>query len=147
MRVTPRKDEVKAVVALLEDDGYETADALAKDIIKKVGELFAKRDWYAWVWRENPEAFQLAFGPVSSESEANKLMKKVGAGLKGQHMVLHLYSTTALLEAHGSLPTSVFCAECDHPQHCHETPRYSPRCWVKGCYCKKYVPVAQSVQL
>lgn len=143
MRVTPRKDEVAAVVELLESDQYDSANALAKDVIKKVAELFAKRDWYAWVWREHPDAFQLAFGPLSSESEASRLAKKVGLG--GQNMTLHLYSTAAVLSKHGELPPSLFCTTCGHPDHAHEVPRYNGRCWIKKCGCKSLNKVAQSV--
>lgn len=145
MRVTPRKEEVAAIVALLEDTDYDSASTLAKDIIKECADLFAKRDWYAWIWRENPEAFQFAFGPLSSESEASRLGKKVG--LDGQTMILKLYSTAALLQKVGELPPSLFCSACEHPDHCHEIPKYNGRCWIKGCKCRKLdKSVVQRVQ-
>lgn len=147
MRVTPRKDEVKAIVALLEDDGWASDADLAKAIIKRTAELFAERDWYAWVWRAGPESTQFAFGPVSSQVESERLAKKIGLG--GQNMSLHLYSTAAVLQKHGELPPSLYCSnpQCGHPDHAHEVPRMNGRCWIKRCSCKKLdKTVVQRVQ-
>lgn len=134
MKVTPRKDEVQAVVAVMESDEFETGEAMAKAVIKQVAELFAKRDWYAWVWRESDDSLQIAHGPLSSKVEAERLATK--SGLKGRHMALPLFSTAALLERATAKPPAVRCADCTHPYHCHEVPRYAPKCWVKGCGCK-----------
>ena len=134
MRVTPRGPEVKAIVELLESDDYDSADALAKAILKRTGELFAEREWYAWVWKESGSDMQLAWGPVSSESEARKLSSKVG--LIGQHMFLPLYSTAALLARLAEKPTSPFCSTCNHPHHCHEHPKFGGKCAARGCKCQ-----------
>lgn len=135
MKVTPRKNEVEAVLALMESDEFDSGAAMAKAIIKKVGELFAERDWYAWVWRENQDAFQLASGPYSSPTEVDRVVKKVG--LTGQHMALHIYPSAPLNRRLTEMPSSMYCSGCGHPDHAHEVPKYNGRCWIKRCGCKK----------
>lgn len=136
MRLTPRANEVKAVVELLESEDFDSADALAKAIIKRVADVFAYRDWHAWVWRENPEAFYLSWGPFPSETEAKRTSARVG--LKGQHMILPLYSTAALVDrlAADAIP-SQFCSTCNHSLIGHEHPKIQPKCAVKGCSCRR----------
>jgi hypothetical protein len=138
MRLTPRGNEVKAVVELLESDDFDSGSALAKAIIKRVAEMFAERDWSAWVWRENGDEpyFQLAWGPFSSETEAKRMSVRVG--LKGQHMILPLYSTAALMDrlSAETIP-SQFCSSCSHSLISHEHPKIQPKCAVKGCSCKR----------
>ncbi|XVV02792.1 hypothetical protein ACQPW3_36420 [Actinosynnema sp. CA-248983] len=141
MRITPRKDEVAAVVELLESDGYNSADALAKDVIKKVAELFADREFYAWVHRFGPGQLQLAWGPFTSDAEVVKFAKK--AALGGESMSLKLCSTGAFLERLGKNKTapSERCANpaCGHIHGAHEHPKFGGRCAIRGCTCKQDV--------
>lgn len=139
MRVTPRAAEVKAVVGLLESDQFDSADALAKAVIKQVGELFAERDWYAWVYRESPDAYYLPWGPFSSDSEAKKFAGKYVDMLAGEHMILKLYSTAALADGvtNGRKQPSMFCAGCNHSLISHQHPKIQPRCAVRSCKCKR----------
>ena len=141
MRLTPRGTEVKAIVSLLESDEFDSAEALAKAIIKRTGELLSERDMYAWVYRESPEAYYLPFGPFTSESEAMRYAGKYVGMLKGQHMILPLYSTTALTERMASYQIpSAFCSACTHSHMSHEHPRKNGRCAVRGCKCRKDQP-------
>lgn len=137
MRVTPRAAEVKAIVELLESSDFDSADDLAKAILKRTADLFAERDWYAWVWRENPGSFlQLAWGPYSSENEAKKASARVG--LRGQFMTLPLYSTAALTNRLASdHPPSQLCKGCNHQHVSHQHPKIQPKCAVRGCKCRK----------
>lgn len=138
MRITPRGNEIKAVVDLLEDDSYDSAQSLAKAIIKRVAEVFAERDWHAWVWRESPDAFQLAWGPYSSENEAKRASARVG--LAGQFMVLPLYSTAALVDRlSADVIPSYFCEACNHQVLSHQHPKIQPKCAVRGCECKAVI--------
>lgn len=68
MRLIPRGDEVAEVVALLEADGYDSAEALAKDIIKTVVDFLWFREWHLLVIVSGEH--QLVFGPYASEAEA-----------------------------------------------------------------------------
>lgn len=139
MRVTPRGDEVKAVIELLESDQFDSDEAMSKAIIKRVAELFAEREWYVWVYRESPEAqWYLPYGPFSSESEAKKSAGKFVDMLTGQHMILHVFSYAELVNrmAQYKVP-SKFCANCTHSLVSHEHPRKNGRCAVRGCKCKR----------
>lgn len=140
MRLTPRGAEVKAIVELLESEQFDSADALAKAILKRIGELFSERDFYAWVYRETPDAWYLPYGPFTSESEAKKFAGKYVDSLKGQHMILPLFSTQALVDrlAEHKLP-NLFCTNptCTHQLLSHEHPKKNGRCAVRGCSCKK----------
>ena len=140
MRVTPRGTEVKAIVELLESGDFDSADALAKAVIKRTAELFAERDWYAWVYRESPDAFYIPHGPFSSDAEAKKFAGKYVEMLIGEHMILPLYSTAGLVERLSQYKVpSKFCANCTHSHVSHEHPRKNGRCAVRGCKCKKDV--------
>jgi hypothetical protein len=141
VRLTPRGTEVKAVVALLESDQFDSADALAKAIIKEVADHFSHRDWYAWVYRENPEAFYLPFGIFSSDIEAKKFAGRYVSMLKGEHMILHLHSSADLdarMATH-KIP-SKFCQNCNHSLVVHEHPKIQPKCAVRGCNCRRAIP-------
>lgn len=138
MRITPRGNEVKAVVSLMESDEYDTADAMAKAIIKRVAELFAEREWHAWVYRESPDAFYIPFGPFTSDTEAKRFAGRWVDALKGQHMILPLHSTAALTAQMAAYKSpSHYCAECNHSLVSHQHPKIQPKCAVKGCKCKR----------
>lgn len=138
MKLTPRGAEVKAVVELLESDEFESANALAKAILKHVADMLSDRDFYAWVYRETPDAFYIPFGPFTSESEAKKFAGKYVDALKGQHMILPLYSTNEFVNrlASHKLP-NYHCTSCTHTLTAHEHPRKNGKCVVRGCSCKK----------
>lgn len=138
MRLTPRGNEVKAVVAIMESDEYDSAEAMAKAVIKRIAELFAEREWAAWVYRENPEAFYLPYGPFSSATEAKRFAGRYVEMLRGQHMILPLYSTSALTERMATYKVpSQFCDSCNHSLVSHEHPKIQPKCAVRGCACRR----------
>lgn len=138
MRVTPRGTEVKAIAELLDSGDFDSAEAMAKAVIKRVAELLSERDMYAWVYRESPEAFYLPFGPFTSDSEARKFAGKYVGMLKGQHMILPLYSTAGLTERMNAYKIpSAFCVTCNHSHISHQHPNKNGRCAVRGCKCRK----------
>jgi hypothetical protein len=140
MRLTPRGTEVAAIAELLESDEFDSAEALSKAIIKRVADLFSEREWYVWVYRENPEAWYLPYGIFSSETEAKKSAGKMVDMLKGQHMILHVFSYAELVARIASYKVpSQFCANCEHSHISHQHPRKNGRCAVRNCKCKKDV--------
>lgn len=141
MRVTPRGPEVKAIVALLESDDWDSDEALAKAVIKRTCELLSDRDMYAWVYGMG-DGFNLAWGPFASESEAKKFAGKYLEMLKGMHMILPLGSPSALEErATSNTVQSQFCQneQCTHSIVSHEHPKKNGKCAARGCKCKKVV--------
>lgn len=138
MKLTPRGNEVKAIMELLESEDFDSAEALAKAVLKRTAELFSERDWCAWVYRESPDAFYLPYGPFSSEIEAKRFAGKYVDSLKGQHMILPLFSTTELVDRLASHKTiNYFCASCKHQLVSHQHPKIQPKCAVRGCKCRK----------
>jgi hypothetical protein len=135
VRITPRKAEVAEVVKLLEDPGYTSADALAKDVMKLVADLFAEREWFAYAWRTGSGAPVLAWGPFTSDNEARKFADK--AALGGEHISVKLYSSASMLDriAEQGKGKSKHCTTCTHPLGAHEHPANGNRCAVGRCAC------------
>lgn len=135
MRVTPRKDEVAAIAQLLESPDYDSADALARDVIKRVAELFAEREWYALAWRLGPGSPVLSWGPLSSDSEAEKFGSKLSVG--GEGISVKLHSTAAMLQRFedSDIAPSTLCGNCKHPHGTHRHEKRLGKCQVRGCKC------------
>ncbi|MCG8926619.1 hypothetical protein [Lentzea sp. CC55] len=135
MRITPRKHEVAAIVEVLEDGSHDSAEALAKAVIKRVGEVLADREFYAWVHRFGPGELQLAWGPFTSDNEVVKFATQ--AKLGGESMSLRLCSTGAMTERvkkNKGVPVAS-CDQCFHLMSAHELPRYGGKCLARGCAC------------
>jgi hypothetical protein len=140
VRVTPRAAEVKAVVQVMEDTGYDTAEAMAKDIIKRVAELFAERDWHAYACRlAGTSGLVLMWGPLSSPTEVQRFASKVG--IEGEHREVKLYSTAAMLgriedELTVEAKDAGTCQSCGHPRGLHLHEKKVGQCQLDGCNCK-----------
>lgn len=136
MKLTPRAPEVKAIVDLLESDGYDSAEVLAKDIIKRVGELFAEREWFALAHRDKPGGLVLAWGPLSSDTEVQRFGKKLALG--GEAISVKLYSTAAILDRveSSSAGRAALCTGCHHPIFVHQHEKYGGKCALRDCDCK-----------
>ncbi|MFY1620015.1 hypothetical protein [Micromonospora sp. WMMD736] len=74
MRFTPRKEEVQPVIDLLESDDFDSAEDMAKALIREVVDMLWFRDWY--VLGVSTGDGSLAFGPFASEPEAKALGTK-----------------------------------------------------------------------
>ncbi|MDH6462090.1 hypothetical protein M2302_002265 [Micromonospora sp. A200] len=138
MRITPRKDEVAAVVAILESDQYNSADAMAKAVIKEVAELLDMRDWVALTHRFGDGQLGINWGPFASESEALKLAGKVG--INGKFGTVKLHSPGLLLAntVGAKRPTKDFCTDirCMHAAWVHSAVGNSRgACVLESCPC------------
>lgn len=133
MRLIPRKHEVQAVVDILvNDDGSRGDDEIAKEIIKRVGELFTERTWYGMGVRLGDST--IIWGPLSSPAEVKKLAER--AGIEDTTGVI-IFSTAAL-EARiteGERGALTHCGGCQHPIGLHEHPKWNGRCAANGCGC------------
>ncbi|MFC3504427.1 hypothetical protein ACFOOK_26145 [Micromonospora krabiensis] len=74
MRFTPRKEEVQPVIDILESDDFDSADDMAKALIREVVDMLWFRDWHVLVVNRDGQA--VAFGPFASEPEAKALGTK-----------------------------------------------------------------------
>lgn len=95
MRLTPRKEEIDRVKAILESDEYATADQMAKALIKEVADMLWMRDWFALTHVNRDGTKGLNWAPFSSPIEALNTAEKVGVG--GRFTTVKLYSPGILL--------------------------------------------------
>lgn len=136
MKLTPRKHEIDAVIALLESDSYASADALAKDIIKTVADELDMRDWYALThrWRDGQRGIN--WGPFASPIEALRVAEYIG---EGQFGTVKLYSPGVLLaNAKGRKNTAGYCRhkQCGHAPFLHLTVGTGrSACGLSTCEC------------
>lgn len=137
--LTPRKDEVRRVLAVLESHNFESGEQMAKAVIKEVHALFEEREWTALLWRDpkiTGKDLCLAWGPFMSETEALRFAKRLDIG--GTAATLPL-SSVGMMEAHVAATAkgkAKFCPNCDHPVGTHLHERRMGHCMVKGCECK-----------
>lgn len=137
--LTPRKDEVRRVLEVLESTDFESGQEMAKAVIKTVHEIFEEREWVALLWRDEKimgKGLGLSWGPFTSETEALRFAKRLEIG--GTAAVLPL-SSVAMMEAKiasTAAGKAKFCPNCDHPIGTHLHERKTGICMARGCKCK-----------
>ena len=132
MSISPRKQEVDAVVELLTSDVYDTSEAMGKDLIKLVAELLSKRDTLgvALGFAGNPPG--LAIGPYFSKRDAEKAAQD--AREAGMEARINRLSGTGAIRPIAVL-TARFCTACDHRVEMHP----NVECYVHKCECKELI--------
>lgn len=141
MRITPRKQEVDEVEALLEGDQYDDSKAAAKGLFKTVADLMAMRDTWILVHTWSDGTRGLNYGPFGSESEAVKFGERLG-GVGGTAVVVPLHSPGVLAAAQdGKKSWSPLCLDedCGHAPFTHSMAGTSRAgCQIPGCTCSQY---------
>lgn len=137
--ITPRRDEIRRVVELLESPDFESADEMAKELIKLVLDLFGEREWAALLWRDDKvtgkDSF-LSWGPFSSVTEAERFAKRLDIGGVARALPL---SAVTLMESNMATTNkgkSKFCPNCEHPIGTHMHERKIGHCMMPKCKCK-----------
>jgi hypothetical protein len=141
VRLTPRKEEIDGVTAILESDDYASADQMARALIKEVAEMLWMRDWFALVHLNNDGTAGLNWAPFSSPVEALNTAEKIGIG--GRFGTIKLYSPGVLLgNALGKPNGKGFCLTegCGHAPFLHLSDGNARgACGLASlCACKKY---------
>ncbi|MEW1694513.1 hypothetical protein [Streptomyces sp. NPDC091278] len=140
MRITPRKEEVAVLAALLEDPTFESAEQLAKAVYKTAAELLQMRDLFALVhtWKGGQRG--LNFGPFGSEAEIKSFAAKVS--FEGTGRVVKLYSPGVMLANTGSKKGwkgYCFHPDCGHAPFTHSAATASRgACQIPTCPCGKF---------
>ncbi|NWF28221.1 hypothetical protein HW130_18435 [Streptomyces sp. PKU-EA00015] len=140
MRLTPRKEEVEAVKALLEDPTFESADQMAKAVIKQVGEILQMRDWVALVhtWKDGSRG--LNWAPFGNEAEAKSFANKLSIG--GTCHLVKLYAPGIMLaNVDGKKGWKGWCfhPECGHAPFTHSLASAARgACQIPTCPCGKF---------
>lgn len=136
MRITPRGEEVKAVVDLLESDGFDSADKMAKAVIKEVADMLAMREWFALthIWENGSKG--LNFGPYGSKAEVKKAAEAIGGG---SYMAIPLHSPGKLQANYEGKKWKGYCQSCEHSPALHLADGSSRgKCGLSYCDCPKY---------
>ena len=141
MRITPRKHEIQRIVDLLEDPTFETAEQLAKAVIKEVADQLQMRDTYALVhtWEDGRKG--LNFGAFGSPAEAEAFAKKCSFGGRGKLVPLTSPGVTlAATWGKENWPGYCFTEGCGHPPHMHAIDGASRgKCHLESCPCTKFI--------
>jgi hypothetical protein len=136
MKISPRKAEIEAVVALLRDSGFETAEQGAAAVVKLVAELLGARSWRVYAHRFTPDARPLLYGPFATTNKVQEFAGK--AGIPGEHAVFWLHSPQGALvsiEDTDRAPTK-YCTACGHLIEVHGLlPKRREACTIQGCEC------------
>lgn len=140
--LTPRKDEVRRVLAVLESPDFESGEAMAKEVIREVHSIFEEREWTAIAWRDKPDGtgLSLAWGPFTSATEATRFVKRLDVG--GVAQVVTLSSVGMMLShiAASAKGKAKFCPNCKHPIGTHLHERRIGQCMARHCKCKSMTP-------
>ena len=146
MALSTRKDEIQAIVDLLESGEHETAEELAKAVFRKAADLLAQRDGFGVGIGLPGDDMVLPHGPYFSILDAKRTVREAEArGLRA--------FIAPLLGAGNALPPEAEATHrrctCGHPQALHGAamkPKamtslgcgvYHPRTKVK-CTCGGY---------
>lgn len=140
--LTPRADEYKPLVEVLESDAYGDAPSMAKALVKRAWELLSMRETHLLVIGHEGRA-ELVYGPFSSASQAEKLAKKIGGDARFDYSVVRAFPAGVLEANLDSLPGGGFgyCRvdECGHMQALHlmnGTARGG--CSQPACSCERF---------
>lgn len=134
--LTRSKDELARIVALLEDDTYPTAEALAYAVLKEAAEIIADRHLFA-VWsRKYPDVL---WGPAYTEKQAEGLWLQVAPVLGAEGgAVLRIAPWPAEPAAHEDkdFHPGAPCI-CGHPRWRHTNTGKRTYCGNRrdGCKC------------
>ncbi|MEU3050902.1 hypothetical protein ABZ705_31140 [Streptomyces sp. NPDC006984] len=140
MRLTPRREEIDAVKALLEDDSFESADQMARTLIKEVAGILQMRDWIALVhtWKDGSRG--LNFAPFGNEAEAKSFATKLAIGGTGRLVKLHSPGVM-LANIDGKKGWKGYCQhpECGHAPFTHSAASAARgTCQIPTCPCAKF---------
>lgn len=143
MKLTPRADEYKPVIEILESDEYDNAEKMAKAVVKAVAEMLWMRDWYALTHHFDGGTFGVNWGPFASEAEALSLAEKLGLP-EDQFGTVHLASAGVLLaNVVGKPGAKGYCQtpDCGHPPMTHlmnKNGKQRGACPLGTCPCTSY---------
>ena len=81
MKITPRAEEYKPVIEILESDDYKDATAMAKAVVKVVADMLDMRDWYAIGHKFSEDSTHvIGWGPFASDTDALAVAEKSAIG-------------------------------------------------------------------
>ena len=147
MALTPRRNELDAVTAILESDEFDSSADMAKALVKTIYAELGKRDGYGVAIGLRTDDLRIAHGPYATILDAKRVVKEAEARGLVAYIAPLLGAANALTEEEDS--TYRRCT-CGHPEALHGSaikPKaittlgcgtYHPRTKEK-CPCRAYV--------
>ena len=135
MPLTPRKDEIAAVAAVLESTDYDTVEAMARDVLKAASVLLAQRSSFGVYAELDGEGPRVGFsmGPYWTKGDAERALERAAtAGMRGFTAALHSVDTVRPAMDHAAK----VCA-CGHRPEIH-VGKFG--CAVYRCPCGVFQP-------
>ena len=131
MSVVPRKEEIAAVIALLESDSFDSSRDMAAQVIKTVADVLAVRTTRGVAVGMPGKPPALAIGPFYTLADAKRTVRDAQeAGLEARMARL---GGTGSIEAAQVLRRA--CVQCSHPIEMH----IFVTCAVAKCDCQEGV--------
>lgn len=142
MKLSPRAEEVRAVIATLNDPKLATEQTMAKAVIKRAAEIISMRTTY--VVRHTMSGCEALYGPFGSEIDAEKFATTIlpGGGYKvyRQHSPAKLMAKVTADEAWPGWED--FCERCGHADTIHTMTRDGRtgrgKCCLPDCDCPQH---------
>ncbi|MGW1040005.1 hypothetical protein [Streptomyces sp. NPDC002547] len=142
MRITPRSHEIQKIIELLEDPTFDSAEAMAKAVIKEVGDMLQMRDLFVLVHTWHNGGKGLNYGPFGSVAEGEAWAKKVAIGGHGRIVPLTASGIT-LANVEGrpdGWPGYCYDPQCGHPPYTHSSSGTARgKCQLTTCKCDRFV--------
>ncbi|MFI1799824.1 hypothetical protein ACH427_21065 [Streptomyces sp. NPDC020379] len=126
--------------ALLESPDFDSADQMAKAVIKEVAGILQMRDWIALVHTWGDGSKGLNFAPFGNEVEARAFASKMAFGGTGRLVKLH--APGVMLANHNGKPG--WKGYCQHPECGHAPFTHSAAsaargaCQIPTCPCDRF---------
>ena len=114
--LTPRKDEVAQVTAILDSDEFETSAEMAKVLLVQIAGMLSERDSYGVGYGLKTDELRLAKGPYWGKTQANREVRRLTElGLVAWAAPLH---STVI---HEDKVAKGRCARCKHDHSIHHS--------------------------
>jgi hypothetical protein len=132
MRLTPRKTEIESVTAMFTSDDYDTAEDMAKALIKTVAQLLSERNAFGVAIGFADSWPGLAIGPFYSTADAQACVSDaLQAGMEAR--IARLCGTSSIKSPETRVGG---CGECGHDKALHPK---SYKCLVlPTCGCLRF---------
>ncbi|MFF3006316.1 hypothetical protein ACFVTF_26315 [Kitasatospora sp. NPDC057940] len=124
----------------MESQDFDSADQMAKAILKEAGEILQMRDWFALAHTWNDGSRGLNWAPFGNESEAVAFANKIAIG--GTARLIKLYAPgVTLANIDGKKGWKGYCqdAECGHAPNVHSAVAAARgACHIPTCPCGQF---------
>lgn len=135
---TPRAEEWKPVLEMLESDEFKDGQSMAKALVKSVTAMLWHREWFVGqhIWAGGKPG--LIYGPFASEAQAKTFGDSLGVGQEFRiRKVSAPGRVVGILD--GAPGVKGFCKTCGHSPFDHGIEGSGRgKCYLPDCTCLKW---------